>query len=126
MSRGLGRPVALLHCARARAGGGAISTCHGQLVERDGQSPARRLLSGQLVMAPSKVLDEGMAADDHPLAEGRCGLLLVTAWSCGESCRLDCEDVPLLGHALERVDSPILEADPRARHQILHGRGDRT
>jgi hypothetical protein len=34
--------------------------------ERDGQPPARRLLSGQLVLAPSKVLDQAMAANDHP------------------------------------------------------------
>ena len=43
---------------------------------------------------------------------------------CWESSRLDREDVPLLGHAFKGVDSPILETDTRARHEILHGRGD--
>jgi putative transposase len=47
----------------------AISTWgsdrHRQVVERDGQPPARHLLSSQLVMAPSNILDEGMAANDH-------------------------------------------------------------
>jgi hypothetical protein len=37
---------------------------------------------------------------------------------------LDGKEVPWLGHALEGVNPPILEPDPRARHQILHGRGD--
>jgi hypothetical protein len=31
--------------------------------------------------------------------------------SCWKSCRLDREDVPLLGHAFKGVDPPILEAD---------------
>jgi hypothetical protein len=37
-----------------------------QLVERGGHSPVHRLLSGQLVVSASKVLDEPMAGDDHP------------------------------------------------------------
>jgi hypothetical protein len=45
-------------------------------------------------------------------------------WCGCESCRLDREDVPFLGHAFEGVDPPILETDAGARHQILHGRGD--
>jgi hypothetical protein len=37
--------------------------------------------------------------------------------------RLDREDVPHLGNAFERMDPPVLEADTRAGHEILHGRG---
>ena len=33
------------------------------------------------------------------------------------------EDPPLAGHALERVFTSIIELDPRACHQILHGGG---
>ena len=44
---------------------------HGELIERDGQPPVRRLLSGQLVMPPSNVLDEGMA-DTITLALRSC------------------------------------------------------
>jgi hypothetical protein len=57
--------------------------------------------------------------------DGRWGLSLsVTVWSCWKSDRLDGKDVPLLGHTFKGVDPSILEADTRARHQILHGRGD--
>jgi hypothetical protein len=37
-----------------------------QLVERGGHPPVHRLLSGQLVVSASKVLDEPMVGDDHP------------------------------------------------------------
>jgi hypothetical protein len=60
---------ALLHCARpgqVQCGLHLGSDRHGQLVERHGQPPARHLLSSQLVMAPSNVLDKGMAANEHP------------------------------------------------------------
>jgi hypothetical protein len=58
-----------LHCARpgqVQCGLHLSSDRHGQLVERHGQPPARHLLSSQLVMAPSNVLDKGMAANAHP------------------------------------------------------------
>jgi hypothetical protein len=56
---------------------------------------------------------------DWKVAEGS-----LRAWPCCQSYRLDREDMPLLGHAFKGVDPPILETDTRARHEILHGRGD--
>jgi len=38
----------------------------GEFAERDRQPPVRRLLDGELVVSPPNVLDEGMAANDHP------------------------------------------------------------
>jgi hypothetical protein len=69
-----------------------------QLVECGGHPPVRRLLSGQLVVSASKVLDERMAGDDHPGTaiplppdwtgraggrprwRGRCGRWPCSAW----------------------------------------------
>jgi hypothetical protein len=34
---------------------------HGQLIKGDGQPPVHWLLSGQLIVSPTNVLDEGMA-----------------------------------------------------------------
>jgi hypothetical protein len=53
--------------SQARAGEAAISTWVQIAMANSSNATAnRRLLSGQLVMAPSNVLDEGMAANDHP------------------------------------------------------------
>jgi hypothetical protein len=50
----------------------------GQLVERDGQPPARWLLYRQLVVAAAKVLHQRMPGDDHP---GTTVLFEAAHWS---------------------------------------------
>jgi hypothetical protein len=80
----------------------------GQLVERDRQPPARRLLSGQLVMAPSKVLDEAMTANDHP-----GGTVLLEAAHRPQP-RLQAAVV-----GLDPVVGVLLGSMPRCREQLL-------
>jgi len=68
-------------------------------------------------VAPSRSLTASLS-ERRRVAEGPA-LVTPGLW---ESTRLDREDVPLLGHAFKGVDSPILETDARARHEILPGR----
>jgi len=59
-------PARQLGCGRLELRPPPGSDGQRRLVEGGGHPPVRRLLSGQLVMSASKVLDKRMAGDDHP------------------------------------------------------------
>jgi hypothetical protein len=92
------------------------SDAQGQFVERDGQPPGRRLLNGQLVVSPPKVLRQRMPGDDDS------GATVLLEPTHRPQARLQPSMV-----GLNPVVGVLLGAMPGCWHQVLeHDRAARS